>query len=191
MSLNYVNVFRSGGLALLGEYPHAFAERDGRPPHIVLVGSDRVGLLLVVGAVREWWFDHREDGLRLELTVVSTDAKRRIHALRRRYPHFEEACQLAAVSCDPGDPESPDLPPLVQEEDCTRTTVFVSYEDERTSLEAVMQLAGQVPSRVPIVALTAGMTGPVTLLDRAATQMQLSNVTTFPSSTGCADRMCS
>ena len=49
-----------------------------------------------------------------------------------------------------------------------------------------MQLAGQIPSRVPIVALTAGMTGPVTLLDRAATQMRLSNVTTFP----LLDRLC-
>ena len=111
VSLNYVNVFRSGGIALLGEYPHAFAERDGRAPHIVLVGSDRIGLLLVVGAVREWWFDHRGDGLRLELTLVATDSKRRIQALRRRYPHFEEACRLAAISWRSGDPESPTCRP--------------------------------------------------------------------------------
>ncbi len=93
VSLNYVNVFRSGGLALLGEFPHSFAERDGRPPQVVVVGPDRVGLLLVAGAVREWWFDHREDGLRL-----ASDTRRRrrqgadprpsasIPALRRGLP---------------------------------------------------------------------------------------------------------
>jgi|GEM_PF-1971684 hypothetical protein len=186
VTLNYVNVFRSGGLALLGEFPSSFAERDGRAPHVIVVGTDRVGLLLVVGAVREWWFDHREDGLRLELTLVATDAKQRIHALRRRYPHFDEACHLAAVSCDPADPTSPDLPSLALEDDWGRTTVFVSYADERASLEAVMQLASSTPSRVPIVALTTGQTGPVTLLDRAATQLHLSNVTTFP----LLDRLC-
>ena len=186
VTLNYVNVFRSGGLALLGEFPSSFAERDGRAPHVIVVGTDRVGLLLVVGAVREWWFDHREDGLRLELTLVATDAEQRIHALRRRYPHFDEACHLTAVSCDPADPTSPDLPALVLEDDWGRTTVFVSYADERASLEAVMQLASSTPSRVPIVALTTGQTGPATLLDRAASQLRLSNVTTFP----LLDRLC-
>jgi hypothetical protein len=186
VTLNYVNVFRSGGLALLGEFPSSLAERDGRAPHLIVVGTDRVGLLLVVGAVREWWFDHREDGLRLELTLVATDARQRTHALRRRYPHFDEACHLVAVTCDPADPTSPDLPSLVLEDDWGRTTVFVSYEDERASLEAVMQLASSMPSRIPIVALTTGQTGPVTLLDRAATQLHLSNVTTFP----LLDRLC-
>ena len=186
ITLNYVNVFRSGGLALLGEFPHSFAERDGRAPHVIVVGPDRVGLLLVVGAVREWWFDHHEDGLRLELTLVAADATQRIRALGRRYPHFEEACRLGAVDCDPADPASPDLPSLVHEDDCGRTTVFVSYADERASLEAVMQLATSAPSGVPIVALTTGQTGPVTLLDRAATQLHLSNVTTFP----LLDRLC-
>ena len=80
VTLSYVNVFRSGGLALLGQFPHSFMERDGHVPHVVVVGSDRVGLLLVVGAVREWWFDHRGDGLRLELTLVAADAKQRIRA---------------------------------------------------------------------------------------------------------------
>ncbi|MGD0441900.1 MAG: NAD-binding protein [Acidimicrobiales bacterium] len=186
VSLSYVNVFRSGGLALLGEFPHSFAERDGCAPHIVVVGPDRVGLLLIVGAVKEWWFDHRGDALRLDLTLVAADASKRVRALRRRYPHFEEACDLTAVACDPADPDSPDLPVLVKEEDCGRATVFVSYADERAGLEAVMQVASHTPSRVPIVALTTGQTGPVTLLDRAAAQLHLSNVTTFP----LLDRLC-
>ncbi len=186
VSLNYVNVFRSGGLALLGEFPHSFAEHGGRAPHVVVVGPDRVGMLLVVGAVREWWFDHRDDGLRLGLTLVAADAKQRIHALRRRYPHFDEACRLVALDYDPADPTSSELPPLVTEDEWDVTTVFVSYTDERASLEAVMQLAASTPSFVPIVALTAGLTGPVTLLDRAATQLHISNVTTFP----LLDRLC-
>ena len=186
VTLSFVNVFRSGGLALLGEFPHSFSERDGCAPHVVVVGSDQVGLLLVVGAVKEWWFDHRGDGLRLELTLVAADAKQRIRTLRRRYPHFEEACDLAGLTCDPADPDSSELPSLVHDDDCGRTTVFVSYADERAGLEAMMQVASHTPSRVPIVALTTGQTGPVTILDRAATQLHLSNVTTFP----LLDRLC-
>jgi hypothetical protein len=185
VTLSYVNVFRAGGLALLGQFPHSFVERDGTVPHIVVVGTDRVGLLLVVGAVKEWWFDHRGDGLRLELTLVAADAKQRIRTLRRRYPHFEEACDLAAVPCDPADPDSSELPSLVHD-GRGRTTVFVSYADERAGLEAVMQVSSHTPSEVPIVALTTGQTGPVTILDRAATQLHLSNVTTFP----LLDRLC-
>lgn len=186
VTLNYVNVFRSGGLALLGEFPHSFAERDGRVPLVVVIGPDRIGMLLVVGAVREWWFDHRHDGLRLDLTLVAADAKKRLRGLRRRYSHFDEACRLVALDCDPADPESTEVPVLVRDEDWARTTIFVCYADESQSLEAVMQLAGGVPSRVPIIVLTAGQTGPVTLLDRAATQLHMANVTTFP----LLDRLC-
>ena len=75
---------------------------------------------------------------------------------------------------------------MLAPEDCGRTTVFVSYADERAGLEAVMQVASHTPPQVPIVALTTGLTGPVTILDRAATQLHLSNVTTFP----LLDRLC-
>ena len=97
VTLNYVNVFRSGGLALLGEFPSSFTEVDGRSPHVIVVGPDRVGLLLVVGAVREWWFDHHEDGLRLELTLVAADAAKRI---RRAAPPVPAFCGgLPACRC--------------------------------------------------------------------------------------------
>ena len=54
------------------------------------------------------------------------------------------------------------------------------------ALKLSCKLAASSPSGVPIVALTTGQTGPVTLLDRAATQLHLLNVTTFP----LLDRLC-
>ena len=186
VAISYVNVFRSGGIALLRAFPHSFAERDGRAPHLVVVGPDRVGLLVVVGAVREWWFDHRGDGPRLDLTLVTADAKERAGSLRRRHPHFDEACRLSSHDCDPADPMSDRLPSLGDEGDWERTTVIVSYPDEGASLEATMKLAGEVPPHVPIVVLTAGQTGPVTMIDRATSHLHYSNVATFP----LLDRLC-
>ena len=127
----------------MGEFPHSFSEHGGRAPHVVVVGPDRVGLLLVVGAVREWWFDHREDGLRLGLTLVAADEAADSRALRRRYPHFDEACRLVCSSIT-----TPQIRLLLSYRPSSRrtiwdvTTVFVSYTDERASLEAVMQLGG-------------------------------------------------
>ncbi len=186
VSISYVNVFRSGSTALLHAYPGAFALRDGQSPHLVVAGGDALGELLVVGAVREWWFDHRVDGRRLELTLLGRDASERAAKLRRHFPRFEQACVLRVVDDDPSEPGSASMGSLEAGDAWTRTTVFVSYGEDRRTLEATMRLARELPRHVPIVALSGGHAGPVTLVDAVAHDLRLSNVSAFP----VLDRIC-
>jgi hypothetical protein len=177
--ISYVNVLRSGPLALLRTFPNSFVEHDGRAPHLIVVGDDRVGLLLVVGAVRKWWFDHRGDDSHLQLTVIAPDAKNRAESLRRQYPHFDDACRLITHELDFADSGMESIPSLERDDAWQLTTVFVTYPAERDSLQATMRLISELPRHVPIVVVTAGELGTTTLLDTMASNLNLPNVSTF------------
>jgi len=186
VSISYVNVFRSGPLALLRAFPESFVERDGRAPHIIVVGDDRLGLLLVGGAVRKWWFDYRGQNMYLQLTVIASDAEERARSLRAQYPHFDEGCRLVTHAFNFTESRLSSIPALERDDGWQLTTVFVTYSDEREGLQATLRLMRELPHHVPIVVVTTGQTGTATLLDTMASDLALPNVSTFP----LLDRVC-
>lgn len=187
VGVSYLNVFRYGPSVLLRVFPESFAETDGRAPHVVIVGTDPIGLRLVAGAVREWWFDHRGTGLRLRLSLVAPDAEERARELRERYEHFDEACTLATHAVDLADERSASPPSLVKRDDKAQTTVFVSYPDERSSLEATRRLAAELPAGTKIVVVITDQPGTIaTLLVSTGTGLWSTDVQTF----SLIDRVC-
>ena len=145
----------------------------------MVVGTDRIGLLLVAGAVRQWWFDHRADGLRLQLTLMGPDTQSHAESLRRQYPRFDETCTLVTHPFDVADAASPALPSIGRGDGAQLRTVFVTYADERASLAATMRLSKELPDDVQIVAVTTRQTGTATLLDTMDADLALPRVRTF------------
>lgn len=177
VEIHFVNVFQSGPGILLRRYRDSFTEIGGRPPHIVVVGTDRIGLRLMVGAARQWYIDHPGGNARLKLTLVASDAEDRFEELRRRYPHFEESCEvtLYPAGASEADGAVPELVPAGP----GRTTAFVCFPDEATSLRVGLRLARGRPD-VEVVTINTEQSAKITLLDVAAGSRHLPNLRTFP-----------
>jgi hypothetical protein len=186
VSINYVNVLRSGPLAILRAFPDSFREHDGRSPHIIVVGTDPIGLAFISGAARNWWFDHRDRDKYLQLTLIASDAEQRAQSLRSQYSHFDEACRLVPYTFDFAGPDPSPIASLEHDADWGLTTVFVTYAEERDALAATMRLVRDLPNHVPIVVVTTGQGGTSVILDTMASDLNLSNVSTFP----LLDRVC-
>jgi len=178
VEIHYVNVFHSGPHILLRKYRECFAEQDGRSPHTVIVGTDPIGMRLVVGAARLWYFDHPRHDSRLQVTLLlPPDSGVKAEDLSRRYPHLQEACDLRIEAVDITDLHSP-LPSL-ERKGSGKTTVFVCFPDEATSLEAALRMSKEFPG-VQIVTINTERSARFTLLDMVAKDQSLTAITTFP-----------
>ncbi len=184
--IHYLNVYRSGPLVLLRQFSDSFRVREEQAPHIILVGNDEVGLKLVIGAARAWWYDHRPEpdavqhAPKFPVTLLAPDAMEHERSLRDQYRYLADACDLQSIPFDLSKADASSLPPL-DRNGWKASTAFVTYPDERDSLEATMQLAECLPSHVEIVVVTTGETGTITpLLDAIRLDEKYRNVRTFP-----------
>ena len=210
LRIHYINIFRSAPLILQGVLSDAFAE-DGGAPHIIVAGTDPLGLRFVVSAAREWWFLHRDEQRRMRIALLAPDAHEHGKLLAARYPHFEEACDFECFSYDLTRPQklaepwrhdrddaahdldAPDQEDLVRQllrsDGWSSGTAFVTYADERDSLAAtkvLANLAESLPS-LGIKVVTTGSTGTITpLLDAMLRGERYRNVETL----SLAEKVC-
>jgi len=130
-------------------------------------------------------YDHRaseegQDGARFPVTLLAPDAMEHEKSLRDQYRYLAEACDLQSIPFDLSKADASSLPAL-DRNGWTATTAFVTYPDERDSLESTMKLAECLPSHVDIVVVTTGETGSITpLLDAVRLGEKYRNVRTFP-----------
>ena len=211
LRIHYINIFRSAPLILQDALAAAFADKDGEAPHIIVAGTDPLGLRFVVSAAREWWFLHRDEQRRMRIALLAPEAHEHGKLLAARYPHFEEACDFECFSYDLTRPqrlaepwrharddggqdrEPPDQEDLVREllrsDGWSSGTAFVTYADERDSLAATKVLANLAESlpHLRIKVVTTGSTGSITpLLDAMLRGERYRNVETV----SLADKLC-
>lgn len=192
VTIHFLNVNRSGPLALLQNYSEVLDPTAPGAPRVVVVGSDPLGLSLVVGAAREWWFDMQAAGAggaplgagpeslpRMSLTLVSSDAEERCTQLLSRYPRLGEACDLQPCPVDLADHES-STPQIAISAETDRVTAFVCLADESDCLAAALRLRRAMPLSVSIVACILGRSGSVTGIDVVSDQLRLRAISTFP-----------
>jgi hypothetical protein len=106
--------------------------------------------------------------------------------LRRQYAHFDETCDLVAHTFDIAASPPSSVPPLERGHGWALTTVFVTYPGEHDTVAATIGLARALPRHVPIVVVTTGQTGTVTLPDMIYSDLNYPNVKTF----GLLDHVC-
>ena len=207
--IHYLNVYRSGPLVLKRSLWDSFSEVTGEGPHIVVVGTDAIGLRFVVNAAREWWFDHRGtlndhqgSDKKMRIALVAPNADEQGKTLRAQYPHFDEACHFECYAYDLTELEPPkgthsedehhdgahnedgeaQVRAFLESDGWSASTVFVTYPEERDSLAAAKALA-KIAERLPHLTIRVVTTGSITsitpLLDAMLQGDRYKNVKTL------------
>ncbi|HYA45135.1 MAG TPA: NAD-binding protein [Acidimicrobiales bacterium] len=210
----FFNVFGAGPRALLDEYADVVSDRDGIPPHLIVVGSGHLGLNLVAEACRRWRLERAEKTSRMRVTLVSPHALALHQALAVRYPSLAGTCDVSTCEVDPDDPDDGPLAiPLGDSAgggaargsagnrpgpesdgsgsagdgagDYARTTAFVCMDEDAAGLRATIRLRRSLPPQVKVVVCTSGRSGVAGLFSGAVPDV-LPNVEGFE----LLDRVC-
>jgi hypothetical protein len=182
--LGFFNVNEIGARVMLYRYPpfNNLASYQDKP-HIVVIGTGRMGEYLVVNSARMWRYSGSSKGGRLQITIVDRQATSLEETLRRKYPQLEKYCDLLPMDMDVNSPEFERGPFMVDANGrCNANTIYVSLGDESTSLSAAYRLWQQaMPLNVSIIVhmdVKAGLTS--LLQNMGAKRESPANVHAFP-----------
>ena len=137
--LELFQIFDVAARELVSAHP-PFPTPTSTPPHVLLVGLDRVGESLALHVARYWLRTRGESDARLALTVADPDADARVRALQARHPLLRMACDVRPVSCLL---ESSELEEVVAETTARSGSVSATYicqADETNALTVALVL---------------------------------------------------
>ena len=184
IKFEFFNTYRSGPRALLNSHGTFLSALDGEPPQLVVVGSCRLGLNLIVESGRRWSLQSHS-GEMLRCVLVAPDSVEQCAELQSRYPDLAKVCELSACCSDPSDPDSSDLALMDLAVNTGPSTAFVCLEDDAAGLRATIRMRDALPQRIPIVLCTTGHSDVARLLTLTRFDQPL-NVIGF----GLLDQVC-
>jgi voltage-gated potassium channel Kch len=172
---DFFNLFENGAQALLADFP-PFPLMDagqGSRPHVLVVGLGRLGESLIMLVAKAWWLRPAANGERLSVTVVDPEAEGKIEALRLRYRHLEQACNLVVRSTDIRSADFQRAEFLIASDGRPAvSSIYICLDDDSTGLAAALVLLPH--ARVLDVSLVVCMTheaGLATLLPAIGKQV--------------------
>jgi voltage-gated potassium channel Kch len=169
--LQFFNVFDIGARALLIEHPpfHEGKGPHGRPPHLLVVGAEKLGQNLVLHAARLWRDLDAPGNERLRITIVDRETARLKESLHLQYPGLEEACEIHTQSIDLRSPEFHEGAFLYDSQKrFSVTAVYVCVEEDALGLSAALALVHRAHRHhCPVVVRMTQDAGLATLLHDA------------------------
>ncbi len=177
VKFEFFNVNRSGPRALLDSHGTFLSEPATESPQLIVVGSHRLGLNLVVEAARRWSL-RPDASRRLRVILVAPDATEQCEDLARRYPDIGKVTDLVACSSNPADPDCSDLGLDEAASHRGFSVVFVCLDDDASGLMATIRVRGELPQQFEIVFCTRGHSDTARLLGLAGSEEPL-NVSGF------------
>jgi voltage-gated potassium channel Kch len=140
--LNFFNNSHVWSRALLDEAPGPFADLGQAPPHIVVLGSTRLGSAVVVEAARRWHSVMSTNGLNRRSTIlfIGSNAVTTARQLGKRYPALERVCDLRAVDDELEPSGLLDIP-----KDETWDGVFACLDDHSMNLALALETERTAP----------------------------------------------
>jgi hypothetical protein len=186
VNFEFFNIYRSGPRALLDAYGVALLTDTGKAaPQVVVVGSRRLGLNVLVESGRRWSLQPNTPSKKLRCVLVSLDAGRQCLELEQRYPDLANVCDLIACESDPSDPDAENLGLDEVASYDGPSTAFVCLDDDPAGLRATIRLRDVLPERIGVVLCTTGHSDIARLLRLAGRDEPL-NVNGF----GLLDQVC-
>jgi hypothetical protein len=189
VNFEFFNIYRSGPRALLDVYgPALLTDNDGPAPQVVVVGSRRLGLNVLIESARRWSLQPATPGeatKKLRCVLVALDAARQCSELEQRYPDLAGVSDLVACESDPSDPDSENFGLEEVASYNGPSTAFVCLDDDPAGLRATIRLRDVLPGRIGVVLCTTGHSDIARLLRLAGRDEPL-NVNGF----GLLDQVC-
>jgi hypothetical protein len=159
LRFEFFNPWESVPPLVLDEYPPDEVE-SGDAPHMVVVGTGRLGQALAVHAARRWASEPESVTARLGVTLVGPGATGTAHDLARRYPRLEQVCDLRAADVDF---DSAEFEHGAYLDGRAVTAAYVALDDDASGLQAALRLFRIVP-RARVVVLATEHSGLGTLV---------------------------
>jgi hypothetical protein len=153
LRLEILNFYDIAARSVLKSFPALLSMKDGRTPHIIIVGSGHLGTSLILHASLTW----RRLGFgahnRLRVSLVDPEAGRKAEKLTSRYAWLPQLCSLGAHDMDllAGElDQDPELNDSLLGEDVSG--VCVSLDDDAKSLSVGLMLRDRLRgTQVPII----------------------------------------
>ena len=105
--LEIYNIFNFGARQMLRLYP-AFSGMKNiflTNNHIMIVGLGNMGESVLIRAAREWWFQNKNSGRKLLVTIVDKTANNKKESLCIRYPSLDVSCDFRTFNVNINSPE--------------------------------------------------------------------------------------
>ncbi|WP_236981311.1 NAD-binding protein [Mycobacterium kiyosense] len=160
-ALDFFNTDEISARLMLSEFP---VDAGCVQPHMLVADFDVLGAWVVYHAARHWHEHRPDDSVPLVVTIVDSQAERRIASLVSQHPALEPVCRFICLSTTVRDIRGlralhadAAAPPL------TRAYV-TAYRDEE-ALEMALKLRQELDPGVPIVVALARAHGMSRLLD--------------------------
>ena len=100
VNVEFFNQYALGARIICAMH-HPFMDQDVPTPlPVILIGAGRLGESLITRIARIWYTKHRNDGLRLPITIVDINALRIRDGLLVQNPKISASCELIAKPVD-------------------------------------------------------------------------------------------
>jgi hypothetical protein len=153
--LDFFNVFERGARQVLAEFPvwGRTSAEDREAAHMVVVGVGRFGGTLIAAAARGWQATYGRERGPLRATLLDRAADSKADALRLRYPHLGEICELRPRPMEFDSPEFQRGEFLFDAQgEADVTSTYVCVDDDSDALAAALALHRHLKEdRIPIV----------------------------------------
>jgi voltage-gated potassium channel Kch len=169
--MQFFNVFDIGARALLDAHP-PFSESSSahdQPPHLLIVGTGKLGQNVAVHAARIWRDLQTSPGERLQITIIGPETTHLREGLYLRHPGLQTACDIHTQPMDIRSPEFHQGAFLFDaQKHFTMTQIYVCVDEDTLGLSAALALRHRARGRpVPIVVRMTQDAGLATLLHAA------------------------
>ena len=161
--LEFFNVFEHAARLLLRQYsPWKVNQKEGCPPHLVVVGLGKMGESLVVQAAREWRELHGQNhNPKLRISVIDLDAQAKCESLSVRYPQLVKVCDIQALPMNVRSAEFERGDYLFdQEHKCCASAVYINLDDDSLGLHTGLVVNQRLRhKKIPVVVRMVEETG--------------------------------
>jgi hypothetical protein len=153
--LEFFSIYDSGSRLLLSQSNIHHSQSPGEAPHLVIIGLGALGESLVVRAERLWRPEAAATEKKLRLSILDSQATRRLATLKLEYPFLAETCEIEAHDLDLSSPEFlQGWEPFARSQFQGISKVFLCLEDDHTALTAAFMLQQRMRSQeIPLVAV--------------------------------------
>jgi hypothetical protein len=170
------NVYERAAFQLLDQYPaweHDWI-KNGKEPHILMVGLGRMGENIILHAAEKWAAQRGGPEARLHFTILDRHAREKVESLAVRHPGLSDQCVLTHLQMDIDSADFERGAFLFNSQgELEVDRIYICIDNDSFGLHAGLMLRLQIPAgvEIPIVIRMSEETGLARLLEEHRNQL--------------------
>jgi hypothetical protein len=180
LRVEFFNVYESSVRQLLEQHP-AFDSNEN--PSLLVIGLGQMGESVLLGLSRMWIRQRKESSDKLQITVLDRIAKKKVEALKVRFPYVERNCLITPLDMEISSAEFFERSFL---RNPSPASIYVCLDNDSLVLSTALLLKQWLPSAKSIFVRMSHQHGLATLLRQSTGTRDESKLIPF----GAAEQIC-